>query len=67
MQPKNILAKKQALPPEKQGDLIEVGVELETHFNNESNIGFAQEGFHSIDKPSISINQSANRNDETAY
>jgi hypothetical protein len=38
MQPRNILAKKQALPPEKQGDLIEVGVELETHFNNESNI-----------------------------
>jgi hypothetical protein len=56
MQPRNILAKKQALPPEKQGDLIEVGVELETHFNNESNIGFAHEGFHSVDRPSISIN-----------
>ena len=68
MQPRNILAKKQNLPQEKQGDLIEVGVELETHFNNESNIGFAQEGgFHSVDRPSISINQSANRNDETAF
>lgn len=67
MQPKNMLAKKQALPQEKHGDLIEVGVELETHFNNESNIGFAQEGLQSIDRPSISINQSANRNDETAF
>ena len=69
MQPRNILAKKQNLPQVKQGDLIEVGVELETHFNNESNIGFVQEGggFHSVDRPSISINQSANRNDETAF
>ena len=27
-------------PVEKKGDTIDVGIELETHFNNESNINF---------------------------
>ena len=55
------------MPKEKHGDTIEVGVELETHFNNESNIGFHIDGNNSVERPSISINQSANRNDETSY
>jgi len=56
LQVRNTLNQKVNLPTEKRGDMIEVGVELETHFNNESNIVYHHDAPNSVDRPSISIN-----------
>ena len=56
LQVRNTLNQKVNLTTEKRGDMIEVGVELETHFNNESNIGYHHDATNSVDRPSISIN-----------
>jgi len=56
LQVRNTLNQKVNLTTEKRGDMIEVGVELETHFNNESNIGYHHDAPNSVDRPSISIN-----------
>lgn len=42
LKPRQLLQPDMSVPG-KGGDLIEIGGELETHFNNESNINFIQE------------------------
>ncbi len=44
------------LPQVKVGDVAETGLELETHFNNESNIGFFHDIQTSLERPSNSFN-----------